>query len=741
MTPREAQKVICSYVLDNDPRVRKSALDALVGMHLKGSLLDSSLYPLAVKSLHDDFEQVRMSSLRFVWTLSSLYPNHTMKLAHEEIQDTVRLIDDAFVRLCDLVNDSSVAIRTRACVMMASYKHVDYNVMSQTFSKRIMSNLRRRIGFSTYRGKKKPTHVTDGSFDAASDEFRLLDSGACGAFVHGLEDEFEEVRNAAIDSICELCMYIDKLIPSAVDLDMFNDEIDKVRLNAIQSLRKIGTRTILEFNAEQLEIAVGALEDNDATAREATHDLIKVIRIDKESSMRKLLDALMVNMKRFPEDQLSIYRCLRDVGKRHADYLGTMVPSLLNLDKRYLPKEPTVDDSFYTSNVILIVNAYTSNTSISEMLPKFIYRHFAYYKSKYPDCIPDLQKIYKSANMTLQQDIDCLPTNLQSSAYNLVAKDVEKYMDTTLEMLNTIGLQLEVKDYTGTLLTIEAAKRNFEYIATLKPIVSGKAELAMIYLECCQWVIRIKQSHSSPTYATTAQMAAASLFQLSYAIEHTFLGLSTKTLHSVMYFRALANMIWIRFEQDNYHSPAISQLRLTLEEATASPSTHTMSALQSFVTTFLPLPINLDHPVRRACAVITHPLSNLDKSHRFGYKFPTDVRVEADIFNVMDINTIAIEIVFPDKTSHVFWPTCDQFKPITPYCYKLSTVIELQLPMWTETAVVTLAIVRSFEPDLPGLDDSILKYPNVNKTRDIFDTAMTTSISKALNYALHPAKE
>lgn len=54
---------------------------------------------------------------------------------------------------------------------------------------------------------------------------------------------------------------------------MFNDDIDKIRLNAIQSLRKIGTRCTLEFDEEQLEIAVGALEDSDPLARQATHDL------------------------------------------------------------------------------------------------------------------------------------------------------------------------------------------------------------------------------------------------------------------------------------------------------------------------------------------------------------------------------------------------------------------------------------------------------------------------------------
>ena len=31
-----------------------------------------------------------------------------------------------------------------------------------------------------------------------SEDFRLLDSGAAGAFIHGLEDERSEVRTAAV---------------------------------------------------------------------------------------------------------------------------------------------------------------------------------------------------------------------------------------------------------------------------------------------------------------------------------------------------------------------------------------------------------------------------------------------------------------------------------------------------------------------------------------------------------------
>lgn len=58
---------------------------------------------------------------------------------------------------------------------------------------------------------------------------------------------------------------------------MFNDEIEKVRVNAIQSLRKIGSLWTLELNAELLEIALGALDDSDPVTRHAMHGLLKYV--------------------------------------------------------------------------------------------------------------------------------------------------------------------------------------------------------------------------------------------------------------------------------------------------------------------------------------------------------------------------------------------------------------------------------------------------------------------------------
>ncbi|KAI7897651.1 armadillo-type protein [Cokeromyces recurvatus] len=759
MSQSKIQTIISNYARDCDPRVRKSALDALLQMHLRGCPLDLTIYNLSVWCLRDDYEEVRMGGLNLIGVLSALYPEHRMKLAHKDVNETTRLIDDAFNKVCDLVNDSAVAIRTKACVMMASYQHVGSDTLNQTFSKQLMLNLRRKLPRYKQQQKKYANDtipVAEGDIDVESNEFHLLDSGACGSFIHGLEDEFQEVRNASIDSICELCMYNEQLTKKAVEflVDMFNDDIDKVRLNAIHSLRKIGTRNTLEFDEEQLEIAVGALEDSDPLARQATHELFTVVRLTVPTSLTILLDALEANMKRYPMDTLSVYQCLRDIGKRHDDYVQDLVPTLLNLDKRYLPKEANVEDIVYTAYVILIVNACSTNVKILYDLPKYIFRHFAYFQSKYPDCIPDLRKLYKIAGIKLEGDIDCLPMTFNPSDSKLVTATED---DITVDMVQLIRAQVKDRELSAALSTIEAAIRNFK---TVKPYLSGKAELIQLYLKCFEIIIKAKQGHIN------GQIEASNLLRYSYTIQYTFLGISKTTLHAAVYFRLVANMIWmfdilkqmpmskntsfsiknmilafyqrvvlLQKEEFGQNNETINDLKETLLSTSESPTTHKMIKLYSFIIDFLPLEISLDNPVKRTKADITYPLPNPDKPYKFNSKYPASIHIEADIFNSCDTNSFAIEFILPDQSSFMFWPPSGHFKQTTPYCFKLSTNVELSLSSWSESGVVIIRIVQTFEPDLPGLDEYIMNYFGSNFSK----STSSCVISEHLKYHLYPS--
>lgn len=69
-----------------------------------------------------------------------------------------------------------------------------------------------------------------------------------------------EVRNAALDSLCELAVQSESFANKSQDyiIDMFNDEIESVRQNAINSLRKLSH--LITLREDQLEIILGVLQ-------------------------------------------------------------------------------------------------------------------------------------------------------------------------------------------------------------------------------------------------------------------------------------------------------------------------------------------------------------------------------------------------------------------------------------------------------------------------------------------------
>lgn len=80
-----------------------------------------------------------------------------------------------------------------------------------------------------------------------------------------------EVRTAAVESLCHLSMNNSVFANIAIDflVDMFNDEIEGVRLKAIDSLTRISKHIVLR--EDQLETILGALEDYSIDVREGLH--------------------------------------------------------------------------------------------------------------------------------------------------------------------------------------------------------------------------------------------------------------------------------------------------------------------------------------------------------------------------------------------------------------------------------------------------------------------------------------
>uniref|UniRef100_A0A8C4GKJ7 Integrator complex subunit 4 n=1 Tax=Dicentrarchus labrax TaxID=13489 RepID=A0A8C4GKJ7_DICLA len=264
---RDVQSIISDYFGDQDPRVRTAALKAMLQLHERGMKIHEIIYDQACRLLSDDYEQVRSAAVQMVWVLSHLYPESIVPIPSSN--EEIRLVDDAFGKISHMVSDGSWMVRVQAAKTLGSMLQVSPQFLEQTLDKKLMSDLRRK---RTAHERAKEL-FTSGEFssgrkwadDAPKEKLdtntvNLIASGACGAFVHGLEDEMFEVRIAAVEALCQLARSSASFAEKCLDflVDMFNDEIEEVRLQSIHVLREISTHITLR--EDQLDTVLAVLE-------------------------------------------------------------------------------------------------------------------------------------------------------------------------------------------------------------------------------------------------------------------------------------------------------------------------------------------------------------------------------------------------------------------------------------------------------------------------------------------------
>ncbi|KAG0250998.1 Integrator complex subunit 4 [Mortierella polycephala] len=646
----DIQVIISNYVTDPEPRVRKNAVKALLELSCKGFRLALVMYDIAVLALEDDYQEVRLEGLDLIY----IYPDQAVQDPLATEREAKRLVDDAFIRICDMVNDSSMIVRAKACSYLGRFRSVDSKILAQTFSKQIMARLKVDMapknlaaGPAQKQAQRAKLIATPEGDQDVTAQPKLHDSGACGAFIHGLEDEYQDVRNAAINSICELCLHNPEFSILALDymVDMFMDEIDFVRLNALTSLCKIGNQAPITFDTEQLQITLGVLEDADRDVREATHQMLEVVTMATADGMTSFLESLESNLNRFPEDQLSIYQCTRAVGRRHGAFIESRVAEMLNLNKMYLPIEGNVEDMLYCAKLVLIFNAATQNPRILQHLPKYTFKHYTYLRDKYPNCFPEpseipclgtqhLRDLASALTMTIAKDtsddmqIQALDANhspaanVATSAYAATIatmrvqteEDAESFYGRALVTLDRIPLltrQLQVRHRSGRarrreaaslramlLQQIAACQRDLRYVANVHAKQGRSAEFATMYLECCDILVRIQDSYGAPSFAMTAPLLSAQLFRLSYYMDHVFLGLDATARVSVGYFRVLANLVWFfgMVQVKSTTSSAASLTSFTAQTESGATREYLKSMLHQAVKRIIELLRHMDQP-------------------------------------------------------------------------------------------------------------------------------------------------
>ncbi|XP_065838144.1 integrator complex subunit 4-like [Oscarella lobularis] len=737
------KKILAEFVGDPDSRVRKAALEELVALHSKEVSLELAIYPTVACALKDDDSDVRVLAVELVHCIAVGQPDTPMQLDKGEPMTTVRLIDDAFMKTCGMMSDLAANVRTEAARLLGLFTDVSFTFLEQTLDKKLMSHMKtrksyhekRRDGFAAGNTKSVWSSGRDFGADAAkkvdSDECHIVNQGACGAFIHGLEDEFLEVRTAAVKSMCQLSTKYPKFAALSLDfqVDMFNDEIDSVRLTAIDCLCKV--IHLVELEEDQLETVLGILPDCSSDIREAIRDLLANSHLTTKSCLNQAIQSLLTNLNSYPQDRPHIWKCMKSLGDHHSSLAFALVKDLLNTHPYFVSQEPDADDPAYIGILILVFSAMKHSPLMVEFCPQHTIRHYSYLRDSIPDLVPDVQIGKKS------------PLVLSERSMKTASALIDRIMGRVIHIVQ------RQQSRAACVPVLETAIRDFEQVATTtsSPHSASSATWTCIsmHLRCLLYLYQAFepwQSASSESHRLLSVLSPTSLnefLRYSYSLQHLFCGLTDKEQLHLRECRVLLHAAYIlqnshkiaeksqhvlcllsrlqsleRFckQTDCTPSPHVKHLLLAKENIyTGAGSGNLLQSLcgpleqtakdfdiKQYLLSFSP------STFQRTSADILLPRDSGrgsgGKPKQFVSALAISFDIEAILTNVTDIESVCIQVLFPDGTRQIFYPKAAEIKKLTDSTHRLRSTVVLSHSQWSEACDIEISIARSFTPDV-----------------------------------------
>ncbi|XP_035535875.1 integrator complex subunit 4 [Morone saxatilis] len=746
---KDVQSIISDYFGDQDPRVRTAALKAMLQLHERGMKVHEIIYDQACRLLSDDYEQVRSAAVQMVWVLSHLYPESIVPIPSSN--EEIRLVDDAFGKISHMVSDGSWMVRVQAAKTLGSMLQVSPQFLEQTLDKKLMSDLRRK---RTAHERAKEL-FTSGEFscgrkwadDAPKEKLdtntvNLIASGACGAFVHGLEDEMFEVRIAAVEALCQLARSSASFAEKCLDflVDMFNDEIEEVRLQSIHVLREISTHITLR--EDQLDTVLAVLEDSSRDIREALHELICYTNVSTKECIQLALLELLKNLNKYPTDRNSVWKCLKFMGSRHPTLVLPLVPELLSTHPYFDTPEPDMDDPAYIAVLVLVFNAAKSCPTMPALFSDHTFRHYSYLRDSLSHLVPPLRLpgngldlvdsrcglgSVESAQLFLQQSL-----NRVSTIQNLEAPGAQDLLDFTIRDLRRLGeLQTEL---------------------------AGAADFCATYLRCQLLLMKALQDKlwnmAVPLCLkqnVTATAAAQQILEETYKLEFLYSGLDSRQVATIHHVRLQAKALQLiltartrqgldslissceKFLQDiesfqrlfltelpHLQDSFVDKLLELMPRLSSCKPVELVKILQTTLRQSSLLQLRLPEQIHRATATIIEPTGESDNPLRFTTGLVVALDIDATLEHVQDPqNNVKVQVLYPDGQSHVIHPKPGDFRKPGPDRHRLITQVYLSHTAWTEPSQIEVRLLLAYSssstslssPSKLGWSDSIDSLP------------------------------
>lgn len=420
-----AGEVILWHTDDGDARVRDRAFDCLRSWlssdSIAGSPPDDSfnkvhqdrvdwigsnldaVYLVVCRGLTDTEPLVRRTSLLLLAQLCSTWPRYELadipSIATEIVPTSthcdhqagsVSLVDDAFSRVCSCIQDSERQVRQLAVRILSDLaKFVPHDRLIQTLGRTVMSDRSVRRAVADKAATLSCIDKIPGAHPPASvNSMSILPTGSSGALVSGLEDDYFEVRCATLDTIAHIASLSAGFALNCQDLlvDMLTDDIQEVRLTAVTALSAVGDQVPLQ--SDQVAIITSAMAEGSGRIRRGLHQILSKCRLSSAPCLISLLDGLLRNLRRYPQDRNSLWQCAAFVGKRHPVYVESCLASLLRIHSWLSSPEPNWEDPAYLTVLLLVLNAEVGAPGMVAKFPRHLASTKMYLRELVPSLLP-----------------------------------------------------------------------------------------------------------------------------------------------------------------------------------------------------------------------------------------------------------------------------------------------------------------------------------------------------------------
>ncbi|XP_074296204.1 protein SIEL-like isoform X3 [Silene latifolia] len=229
--------------------------------------------------------------------------------------------DFVFLQICSTVRDMNVKVRVEAFTALGKFTCVSEDILLQALSKKVLVKVKDKQNLAPFSARQCKIHVAN----------------AAGAFIHGLEDEFNEVQQAACVTLRMIPVVSGQFAGEVFNIVSYvlNDDSIIVRLEALKTLHHMAVSGCLKMQEEHIEMLLGTLVDNCLHIRSEAIRIIGSVKLPSLKPSKMTVESLLECLDMYPKSEANIFRALFGVGQNNGDHSVGIVD---NFDHEALPR-------------------------------------------------------------------------------------------------------------------------------------------------------------------------------------------------------------------------------------------------------------------------------------------------------------------------------------------------------------------------------------------------------------------